>query len=144
MRAPRRNALQMLFVEIARPPDDVGRRSGEGDDMLAGAAAGFQHVAGPSGEEFLQHRPDRLVVAMERGRVEAAIRLDPPSVLAEFNDIFRHRRSTFTSDRRSKFPSALAEAAKYACRRRCSAASERSGGTSPVHRRAVSPDAATA
>ena len=61
-------------------------------DVLAGAAAGLQHVAGFAGEELLQHRPDRLVVAMERGRIEPAVRLDRPAILAEFDDIFRHSR----------------------------------------------------
>ncbi len=90
MGAPRRDAFQMLLVEIARPPGDVRGFPGEGDDMLAGAAAGLQDVTGPAGEGFLQDRPDRLVVAVERRRIEPAVRLDRPAILAEFDDIFRH------------------------------------------------------
>ena len=59
--------------------------------MLAGAAAGLQHVAGFAGEELLQHRPDRRMVAVERRRIEPAVGLDRPAILAEFHDIFRHR-----------------------------------------------------
>jgi len=44
--APRIDALQMLFVEIARPPGDVWALARELDDMLAGAAAGLQDVPG--------------------------------------------------------------------------------------------------
>src|SRR5258705_5941231 len=40
LRAPCRDARQMLRAEIARPPGDIGGLAGEGDDMLAGAAAG--------------------------------------------------------------------------------------------------------
>src|SRR5580693_5649194 len=90
MRTPRGDAFQMLFVEIARPPDDVGRGFCEEHDVLAGAAAGLQYLAGPSSEVLLQHRPDRLVIAVERGRVETPVRLDPPAILAEFDDVFRH------------------------------------------------------
>src|ERR1700676_2226802 len=90
MRPPRGNAFQMLLVEIARPPGDVRHMAGEIDHMLAGAAAGLDRVAGFAGKEFLQYRPDRLMVAVERRRVEPAAGLDSPSVLAEFNDIFSH------------------------------------------------------
>ena len=38
--------LQMRLVEVARPPGDVGAMAGEMHHMLAGAAAGLQHVAG--------------------------------------------------------------------------------------------------
>jgi hypothetical protein len=65
MRAPRRDAFQMRLGEIARPPDDTGTMVREMHHMLAGAAAGFQHVAGLAGEEGLQHRPDRRVIAMK-------------------------------------------------------------------------------
>ena len=41
--------------------------------MLAGAAAGLHHVAGFPGKETLKYRPDRLVIAMECRRVEAAV-----------------------------------------------------------------------
>jgi hypothetical protein len=59
-------------------------------DMLAGAAADFGDVTGFAGEKFLQHRPDRLMVAVERRRIEPAVRFDRPPILAEFHYIFRH------------------------------------------------------
>ena len=58
--------------------------------MLAGAAAGLDHVTGFAGKELLQHRPDRLMVAVKRRGVETAVGFDRPAVLAEFHDIFRH------------------------------------------------------
>src|SRR5437588_12856078 len=90
MRPPGRDAFEMRLVEIARPPDDVRRLAGEIDDMLPGAAAGLHHVAGLTHQEFLQHRPDRCMVAVECSCVEAAVRLDRPAILAEFDDIFSH------------------------------------------------------
>lgn len=60
-------------------------------DMLSGAAAGFQHVTGLAGQKRLQHRPDRLMVAVERGRIEPSIRLPRLAILAELCDILRHR-----------------------------------------------------
>jgi hypothetical protein len=80
----------MLLVEIARPPDDIGGMAGEIDHMLAGAAAGLDHIAGFPGKEGLQYRPDRLVVAVIRRRIKAAVRLDRPAVLAEFHHILSH------------------------------------------------------
>src|SRR5712672_94732 len=80
----------MLRAEIARPPGDLRGLAGEGDDMLDGAAAGFQHVTGLAGKIPLKHRPDRPVIAMEGGRVEAAVGLHRPAVLAEFYYILRH------------------------------------------------------
>jgi hypothetical protein len=58
--------------------------------MLAGAAGGLDHVAGFAGEKPQQQGPDRLVIAMERRRVETAVGFDRPSVLAEFHDIVSH------------------------------------------------------
>src|SRR5450759_3954899 len=83
----------MLLVEIARPPGDFRRTAREIDHMLAGTAAGLDHVAGFAGKEFFQHRPDRPMVAVERRRVETAVGFDRPAILAEFHDIFRHLRS---------------------------------------------------
>src|SRR5437879_1156728 len=57
MRPPGGNAFQVRIVEIARPPDDVGAVTGKMHHVLAGAAAGFQHVAALACEEFLQDRP---------------------------------------------------------------------------------------
>ncbi len=91
--APGRDAFQVRRAEIARPPDDVGVLPGEIHHVLAGAAAGFQHVARPAGEKFFQHRPDRLVVAMERRRVEPAVRFGRPAIPAELGDMLHHETS---------------------------------------------------
>src|SRR5437879_3098129 len=80
----------MLLVEVARPPGDLRTAAGEIDHMLAGAAAGFDHVTGFAGEEWLQHRPDRLMVAVKRRRIETTVWRDRPTVLSEFHDIFSH------------------------------------------------------
>src|SRR5450631_69321 len=90
MGPPRRDALEMLLVEIARPPDDFGRMPCEIHHVLAGATAGFHDVAGFAVKEWQQYGADRLMVAMKGRRVEAAIRLDRPPVLAEFDNIFSH------------------------------------------------------
>ena len=90
MRPPGGDALEMLGVEIARPPNDVRHVTGEIDHMLAGTAAGLDHLAGFTGKLPLQQVADRLMVAVERGRVEAAVGFDRPAILAEFHDIFRH------------------------------------------------------
>ena len=66
--------------------------AGEIDHVLAGAAAGLNHVAGFAGKKLLQHGPDRLMVAVKCRRVEAAVGFDRPAVLTEFNDIFSHDR----------------------------------------------------
>ena len=58
--------------------------------MLAGAAAGLQHVAGFAGEEFPQDRPDRRVVAVERRRVEPAIGFNRLAGTGEFGTMFSH------------------------------------------------------
>ena len=56
--------------------------------MLSGAAAGLQHVAGFAREKFFQHLPDRLIVAVERRRIEAAVRTG--AVAAEFSRMLSH------------------------------------------------------
>ena len=61
--------------------------------VLAGAAAGLQDVAGSTGEEFFQYRPDRHMVAMERRRIEPAVGLDRPAILAKLNHKLGHRHS---------------------------------------------------
>ena len=58
--------------------------------MLAGAAAGFDHVAGFAIEEFLQDRPDRLMIAVKRRRIETAVRFNRLAVLAEFHNVLSH------------------------------------------------------
>jgi hypothetical protein len=59
-------------------------------DMLTGAASDFDDLTGFAGEEFLQHRPDRLMVAMERRRIEPAVGFDRPAILAEFHYKLSH------------------------------------------------------
>src|SRR5215211_7555166 len=80
----------MLRAKIAGPPGDIGGIAGKVDDVLPGAAAGLQHVAGLAGEIPLKHRPDRRVVAMERGPVEPAVGLRGSTVPAKFHYILRH------------------------------------------------------
>jgi hypothetical protein len=58
--------------------------------MLAGAAAGFDHVAGLAREKRLQHRPDRLMVAMERRGIQTAVGFDRPAILPKLDDKFGH------------------------------------------------------
>src|ERR1700716_4700417 len=65
--------------------------TGEIDHVLAGAAAGLKHRAGFPRKARLQHVSDRLMIAVERRRVETAVGFDRPSVLAEFHDIFSHQ-----------------------------------------------------
>jgi hypothetical protein len=64
--------------------------AGEIHRVLAGAAAGLEHVTGFTGKEALQHLPDGLMIAVKGRSIEAAVGLDRPAVLAEFNDIFSH------------------------------------------------------
>jgi hypothetical protein len=63
----------------------------EMDHVLTGAAAGLDRLAGFAREEALQHRPDRLMVAMKRRGIETAIGLDRPSIPAELHDKLSHR-----------------------------------------------------
>ena len=59
--------------------------------VLAGAAAGLDHVAGFACKKWLQHRPDRLMVAMKRRGIETAVGFDRPAILAELHDKLSHR-----------------------------------------------------
>src|SRR6266446_10325852 len=90
MRPPRRDALEMLLVKIARPPGTFRNMAGEIDHMLARAAAGLHHVTGFPGKKLLQHRTDRALAAVKRRRVETTVGFDRPAILAEFHDIFSH------------------------------------------------------
>src|SRR5882757_4287081 len=101
MHPPRIDAFQVQLIEVARPPNDIAGMAGEIDHMLAGAAAGFHHVTGFSGQEFPQRLPYRPMVAVKRRRVETTVRLDRPAVLAEFHRIFSHVRSTLDPERRT-------------------------------------------
>ena len=93
MNAPGLDALEVALVEIAGPPDQAGRVTGEIDHVLAGSAAELDHIAGAAGEMPFQRRPERLVIAMKCRCVEPPIRLDPTAIPAEFDDIFRQVRS---------------------------------------------------
>ena len=62
----------MFRSGVARLPADGRRAPRELDDVLAGTAADLQHVAGLVREEGAEHRPDRLVVAMEGRCIEPA------------------------------------------------------------------------
>jgi hypothetical protein len=73
---------------------------GEIDHMLAGAAAGLDHVAGFAGKEFLQARPDRPMIAVIGRRVEAAVGWNRTAVPAEFDDVFSHISRTSPSAQR--------------------------------------------
>src|SRR3954451_6152244 len=87
---PCADAFEMRLVEIARPPGDLRGKPRVMHHVLPGAAAGLQHVAGFTGEEFRQHSPDRLVIPMERWRIEPAVRFDRPAIPAEFHYIISH------------------------------------------------------
>ena len=90
MLAPGRDAFQMLFIVVARPPGNAGGALRKVHHMLAGAAAGLQHVAGLASQESRKHRPDRLVIAVVGSGIEPPIGLLWPPILAEFDHIFRH------------------------------------------------------
>ena len=75
--------------------------AGEIHHVLAGTAAGLDHVPGFTGEIALQHLPDGLMIAVKGRRIETAVGLDRPAVLAEFNDIFNHDTSGLLA---TKFP----------------------------------------
>src|ERR1700722_15340831 len=89
----------MLRIEDAWPPGDVGKMAGEIDRMLAGAAAHLHAVAGFPGQELLQHGADRQMIAVKGWGVEATVGFDGATILAKFNDIFRHAGLPFVGDR---------------------------------------------
>jgi hypothetical protein len=78
----------MPHVEIAGPPDEVRRVTGEVNHVLAGSAADLDHLSRSISEMSRQHRPERSVVAMECRRIQPAVGLDPTAVPAEFGRIF--------------------------------------------------------
>lgn len=67
--------------------------AGEMDHVLAGSAADLDHIPREPSEMPFDRRPERLVIAMKRRRVETAVRLDPPAVPAKFDDIFSQLKS---------------------------------------------------
>jgi hypothetical protein len=66
--------------------------TGEIDGMLAGAAAGLEHVAGFARKESLQHSTNRSVIAVKGRRVEPPVGFDRATILAEFSGMFSHAR----------------------------------------------------
>src|SRR4051794_32213514 len=90
MRPPRCDALQMLVIEIARPPNDFRQMAREIDRMLASAAADLHHIAEFTGEKTLYPPWDRRVITGVRGRVETAVGLPRSAALAECHKIFSH------------------------------------------------------
>src|SRR5690242_452198 len=90
MGTPSLNAPKMLLIEVARPPGDFRQMAREIDHVLPGAAADFDNVTFVRRQVSLQHASDSQMVAVVRRRVETAIGLDRPPVLAEFDDIFSH------------------------------------------------------
>ncbi len=89
---PRIDAGEVPVVDVARPPHQRGRAACIDGRVLAGAAADFKHVAAAEPlQERPDRRPDRLVIAMEGGRVEPAVRRRRRgSALAKFDDKFCH------------------------------------------------------
>lgn len=90
MRAPGLNAGQVIVVEIAWPPRDVGELTGECDDVLARAAANLHDVSGSPGEVPRQNATNGLMVAVKGRRVEPPVGLAAAAILAEFNDVIDH------------------------------------------------------
>jgi hypothetical protein len=80
----------VIFVEIARPPRDVGKLAGEFDDVLARAAAGLDGVTGFPSKKPRQNATDSLVVAVKGGRIEPSVGCTAAAILAKFNDIVDH------------------------------------------------------
>jgi hypothetical protein len=90
MPPPRLNADEVIFVEVARPPGDVGKLTGEFDNVLTGAAAGLNGVAGFAGQVPLQNAADRLMVTVKGRGVEAPVGFEAATIFAKFNDILSH------------------------------------------------------
>src|ERR1700761_3751018 len=90
MRPPRLDALEVIFVGVARPPCDGREMTGELDDMLTGTAAGLHDIAGFPGKKPLQNVTDGPMVAMKGRCVEPPVRLPAAPVLAKFHDIVGH------------------------------------------------------
>jgi len=93
MKPPGLDALQVSRIEVARPPDEIGRLPGEMDHVLTGSTADLDDISGSAGEMLGQRRPERFMVAVERRRIEPAIGLDPPAILAKFHHIFSQFKS---------------------------------------------------
>src|SRR6185369_15197459 len=68
----------------------IGKDPAKLDGVLASAAADLQYVAATSRQQAREHREDRLVIAMEGGRVQAAVRgRRRRTVFAELSDVPR-------------------------------------------------------
>src|ERR1700679_3694731 len=90
MQPPRFDACQVVFVEIARPPRDAGKLTGEFDRVLAGAATGLNGGTGFSGKKPRQNAPDGLMVTVKGRRIEPPVRFPSAAIFAKFNDIVGH------------------------------------------------------
>ena len=63
----------------------------------------WEEAANVALQEAAQHRPDRLVIAVKRGCVQASVWLDLRTVLAEFDDVFSHFCPSFRGFRPIQF-----------------------------------------
>src|SRR6478736_8808140 len=70
---PSLDAVQVAWLEIARPKDQFWRLAGEFDDMLTAAAADFEHIADLVAKKAGKHLPNWHVIAMEGRRVEPRV-----------------------------------------------------------------------
>jgi L-cysteine S-thiosulfotransferase len=90
MHPPRLNAGQVVFVEIARPPRDIGKFTGEFDRVLARAATDLNRVTGFSGKVSHQNTAYGLMVTMKGRCIEPPARFPSAAILSKFNDIVGH------------------------------------------------------
>src|ERR1700744_5930232 len=97
MRAPGRDAGQVPFVDIARPPRDGRRPARILRNVLACAATGLEDMAMASCQERPEHRPDRLVIARKRRPAQPAVRWRLLA-RAEFDDEIRHHCSRLNAE----------------------------------------------
>src|SRR5882757_4008432 len=89
MSPPRRDAAQVIVVEVGRPPGDAGQAAREGDGVLAGAAADFQYVTCAAAEKRFKHRRNSGVVAMKCSSIEPSV-FRRRTILAELNNKLSH------------------------------------------------------
>src|SRR5512144_197167 len=75
MRAPRGDALEVRFINVAGPPRNPWCAGGERCCVLPSAAADFQEITTLRRQESANGRPDRLMVAMKSGGNQPAVSL---------------------------------------------------------------------
>jgi hypothetical protein len=66
--------------------------TGEFDDVLAGAAAGLDRIAGFPGKMAPEQAKDRLMIAVKGRRIEPPVRFATAATFAKFNDIIGQSR----------------------------------------------------